>query len=280
MSDWLTIEELAKHEGLTVESARKRAQRGQYERKKDGRRTLYRIFTAEQIEAAAEEKEEVSAQAAFLAAKSKKMQLDAERAALKLNREKMILYDEIFRDQNACLMAFCSIVRDGVMQMFTPEQGEQYNKLLSDATAQYAQTRKELREQYAEEIKSDPSLFEGYAEYEIKKHQERKKAEEERISKRKNEHKTLETLRTEGLHKIFSNEYFCECYTEIQSKSNLTDKATAALLAEYRERYDKLAAHFTLAAEKIKNEDGLSELIKEYTQKRNALTADTLKKGE
>lgn len=282
MSQWLTIEELAKQEGISAESARKRAQRGQYERRKDGRRTLYRIFTAEQAEAAAEEKKEVSAQSAFLVAKAEKMKLDAERAKVKLHQEKMLLYDDVYRDDISACKLLCTLLANGAREILKPEQYDAFKKMTENALKTYRERFKELRDEYADQIKSNPEIFGEYVAYAHKKNAEEKAAEKEQKAKRESERKKrpIDLLRAEACNKVFNNEYLSKWYVEIKAKSNLTDKQTADLLDEYRERFDKLGAKCVLDAEKITNEAGLQDLITEYQAKLDKLTADTLKKGE
>ena len=184
MSDWLTIEELAKQEGITIDGARKRAQRGQYERKKDGRRTLYRIFTGETVDGDGEgvddgkgEGKGVSAQSAYLLAKAKKMQLDAERSELRLNRERLELYDDIRNDEMTAMRLVTDIIREGLSEILSEEQKRQYKKVLEEALKRYRERWKELRADHAEKVKSDVRLLNGYNEYCKQKHDEEQAAE-------------------------------------------------------------------------------------------------------
>jgi hypothetical protein len=283
MSDWLTIEELAKQEGITIDGARKRAQRGQYATKKDGRRTLYRIFTAEQAEAAAEEKKEVSAQSAFLAAKAEKMQLDAERAKVKLHQEKMLLYDDVYLDETSANRLFCTLLKDGAREILKPEQYEAYKKMIEKVYTEFKERYDELRKDYADQLKSTPEILREYSEYANKRYADEKAAEKEREAKQRAD---ISLAELELIRRPFGGDIYCKHYVKIKNASMLSPKATAALLEDFKKDWNELEkayfkekdAAFDTAS--ITTEAKLMSLINKYKQKISAIDAEYIKKGE
>jgi hypothetical protein len=202
MSDWLTIEELAKQEGITIDGARKRAQRGQYATKKDGRRTLYRIFTEDEAAAITDGKAEMSAQSAYLVAKAKKMQLDTEAAEIKLNREKMLLYDSIRTDTLSVIKYAGARLREQV-DFLTDEQKQKYNAAINNAIADAVKRFNEFRQERAKKATpSENEIEKGYWEYDQKKTQE-EAAAKEAAEKEKERNRTPQTLTIFKMHALW-----------------------------------------------------------------------------
>jgi hypothetical protein len=204
MTGWLTIEELAKQEGITIDGARKRAQRGQYATKKDGRRTLYRIYTEGEAAEITEDKAEMSAQSAYLVAKAKKMQLDTEAAEIKLNREKMLLYDSIRTDTLSVIKYAGARLREQV-DFLTEEQKRKYNIAINNAIADAVKRFTEYRQERAKKATpSENEIEKGYWEYDQKKTQEETAAAEaaEKERERKRTPKTLNEIKLDTLDNI------------------------------------------------------------------------------
>lgn len=222
MSDWLTIEELAKREGIEKETARKRAQRGQYDRMKDGNRTLYRILTGEGEaseedgegegegdgmgeESAAEKPPKSSTNSDYYAARARKMAAEAERAEIKLNRDRLILYDEIRGDCLSIIHAFTANVREGLDQIgLDNATASKLDRFFEEAYKKALDHAQELREgRQGSEFEAD--LKAGYYDFSKRKDEEeeaaklaRKKAEEEE-RKRREASLTLEDFRLKRL---------------------------------------------------------------------------------
>lgn len=202
MTDWLTIEELAKQEGITIDGARKRAQRGQYATKKDGRRTLYRIYTEDEAAAITDGKAEMSAQSAYLVAKAKKMQLDTEAAEIKLNREKMLLYDSIRADTLSVIKYAGARLREQV-DFLTDEQKQKYNAAINSAIADAVKRFREYRNERAKKATpSENEIEKGYWEYDEKKTQE-EQAAAEAAEKERERNQTPQTLESFKMHALW-----------------------------------------------------------------------------
>ena len=183
-SEWLTGEELAKKEGISLDGVRKRAQRGQYQKKKEGRRTLYKPFKAGETP----EKKEGggggtnSAQAVYLAAKARKMELDAQAAELRLNREKLLLYDEIREDASSALKYGLSLLREIHEELVPRDKWPELRERVGEITEKVLERWGEFRAERAKKATPfDISLREGYEDYSSRK------AAEERAEEKKRE---------------------------------------------------------------------------------------------
>jgi leucyl aminopeptidase len=258
MSDWLTIEELAKQEGITIDGARKRAQRGQYATKKDGRRTLYRIYTEDEAAAITDGKAEMSAQSAYLVAKAKKMQLDTEAAEVKLNREKMLLYDSIRTDTLSVIKYAGARLREQV-DFLTDEQKQKYNAAINSAIADAVKRFTEYRNERAKKATpSENEIEKGYWEYDEKKTQEETAAAEaaEKERERNQTPQTIESFKMHALWEIrqyardllFTPPQGCKGWTVDHRTAQDWQAATGALEVEL---YKKTAWEETESREEI-----------------------------
>jgi len=184
--EWQTIEELAKAEGIKIDCARKRAQRGQYARKKEGRTYLYKPITEETAKEAAEavkkEAGELSAQSAYLVAKAKKMQADADYAEIKLNRERLLLYDEIRGDNIAMIQAFTATLREGIERTIDKATADKLQPILEESIKAATERANDLREA-RQSTKFNADLEAGYYDFCAMKNEEEKAASEARKEK-------------------------------------------------------------------------------------------------
>lgn len=264
MSDWLTIEELAKQEGITVDGARKRAQRGQYAKKKDGRRTLYRIFTEDEAAEITDGKAEVSAQSAYLAAKARKMQLDAEAAELKMNREKMLLYDSIRTDTLSVIKYALELFRSETADILTNEQKRKYHATEESVMKQAIERFKDFRKgRMKTATPSEAELEAGYWAYDQKKTQEEnaKREAEEREQARKRAERyasmTLEEIDRDEIYKF--RDYYDKILFMQQPTHEEAQNFQAAELELERDWY--------FATKDAKTRDEIYAVAKDFTRR-------------
>ena len=284
MSDWLTIEELAKREGIEKETARKRAQRGQYDRMKDGSRTLYRIRDGEASEEdgdegdgmgeepAAEKPPKSSTNSDYYAARARKMAAEAERAEIKLNRDRLILYDEIRGDCLSIIQAFTANVREGLDQIgLDNATASKLDRFFEEAYKKALDRAQELREgRQGSEFEAD--LKAGYYAFSEKKDKEeeaaklaRKKAEEEE-RKRREASLTLEDFRLKRLGELRNR-----AYSLFTAKPREHQEATAWQTAEL-----DLERGLILEMEKTENREEIERIRTRYIKRLEEKAAEIL----
>lgn len=239
--EWKTIEELAKDEGIKIDCARKRAQRGQYARKKEGRTYLYKPITEESAKEAAEavkkEAGELSAQSAYLVAKAKKMQSDADYAEIKLNRERLLLYDEIRGDNIAMIQAFIMALREGIERTLDKATADKLQPVCEEAIAAAIERMNDLRE-----ARKVTKLEAGYYEYCASKGEEEHAASEARKKKE-------EADRKRRWQSMTIEQYRFNKMSELRAHA---DKLLTAKPREHREAQEWQSAVMALEAEIFK----------------------------
>ena len=264
MNDWLTIEELAKQEGITVDGARKRAQRGQYAKKKDGRRTLYRIFTEEESAAITDGKAEVSAQSAYLVAKAKKMQLDTQTAELKLNREKMLLYDSIRTDTLAAIKYAGELFRTELADFLTEEQKRKYSAAIDTVFKQTVKRFNEFRQERAKEATpAENELEKGYWEHFEKKTKEEIKAKEaEEREKAKKEAERRANMTLDEIHR--EKVYKFRCYAD---KILFMQQPTHEEAQAWQDAEMELERDWMFAQREAKTREDVEAIAQDFTRR-------------
>ena len=268
-TEWLTGEELAKKEGISLDGVRKRAQRGQYQTKKEGRRTLYKPFPAD----GKPEKKEGggggthSAQAVYLAAKARKMELDAQAAELRLNRERLLLYDEIREDATSALNYGISLLREIHEELIPREKWPELERRIKEIGPQVAERWEEYRAERAKNKATyNAELREGYEDF------SRAKAAEERAEEAKKK-KNKKPLNLETVRLIASSN-IRDRYTE--RLVSIKGEAGPAKASEFDREYTELDKGLCFALEDAKTAEEVKAIEADYLDQIDRLSRQYL----